>query len=241
MNKYFTFSFIFLTIGILGLDSVIVTSMLDHIVCFALSPLLEKMLIIFIVIMPILLLMCLGVAFFLDRFSQKKEDNLTYQKMRDNETKDRQINKEVNYGLLINLPKNEDDSIKHEQILTYKKEEDVLDEYIRRFMPFLRKNIKVTTEHASRYFDAYANWNGCNYVVEVKRIKTWTQSCLQGVSLFTSNARNSFPIVHMTLILQLEETCDKENIVKQIHVIEPALNVVFASEDSTGITFSIDN
>ena len=70
-------------------------------------------------------------------------------------------------------------------------EEEILDKYISLNAPFLQKNIKVETKNGPRYFDAYAYWNGCHYVAEVKRLHKWTPSRVQGVRIFSTNATSS--------------------------------------------------
>ena len=98
------------------------------------------------------------------------------------------------------------------------------------------------TPHGCRFFDAYANWNGCNYVVEVKQMQMWNQSCTQGVSIFASNARAiGFPI-YMTLVLYIRDnTYSKEQVAQQIHEVEPSINIVFASIESDVISYSMSH
>ena len=121
-------------------------------------------------------------------------------------------------------------------------EESVFNQYIDTFAPFLKRSVKVTLNGITRYFDGYASFDGYNYVVEVKRLPKWTEAAKQGVAVFASNARAMFSPLHMTIVLYIEEqdVTPKDTIVKEIHSIDPAINIVFAntSEGSDAIKFS---
>ena len=117
-------------------------------------------------------------------------------------------------------------------------EDEILDNYISRNAPFIQKNIKVETKNGVRYFDGYANWNGCHFVVEVKQLLKWSQASIQGIRAFTSNARSCFSVLHMTLLLSIEEQYSKEEVAKAIHQVDGAVNVVFVEKKDKEIKFS---
>lgn len=161
--------------------------------------------------------------------------------MTNNESKEHNLAKASNYGISSSAEVSDipNDANTSKAIIT---EESILEQYIAKFAPFMRKNMKAITQNGSRYFDGYANWNGCNYVVEVKRLEKWTEAGKRGVQAFSSNARSSFFPLHTTLVLCLNESSNQyHKIAKDIHEIDPAINVIFANSTSGtpgDITFS---
>lgn len=224
-------------------ESIFTTLFMWRVESIILCPCMIKMLLIFIIAFPLIVFVGFYVLLLIkpEVLFSPLENAYAKRILKQNaeEVQERAKEKVVMYGLDYAINEESDISVRNEAkpILA---EKTILNQYISQYAPFLRKDVKVQTKDSFRYFDAYANWNGCDYVVEVKRVRTWTSSCVQGVSVFASNARSCFSFAHMTLILQIEDMFNKGEIVRQIHEIEPALNIVFASldENSNIIKFS---
>lgn len=157
--------------------------------------------------------------------------------MSSKEKQNRPKEKNILYGL--SSPTSNDAKIetKSKRIIT---EDTIIDQYISILAPFLRKNVKVQTKEGMfRFFDAHAYWNGCNYTVEVKCMPQWNSISLQGVKTFVNNARSCFYPIHMTLILYIKDmSSDEKTIAKEIHEVDPAINIIFAYEENENIKFS---
>lgn len=149
--------------------------------------------------------------------------------MTNNDSKEHNLAKASNYGISSSAEEFGMSNKANTSKTTIITEESILEQYIAQFAPFMRKNMKAITQNGARYFDGYANWNGCNYVVEVKRLEKWTEAGKRGAKLFALNARSCFSSLDMTLVLYLEEQASQYDIAKDVHNIDPEINIVFAS------------
>lgn len=219
----------------LVVESIFTTLFMWRVENFNLCPCMVKMLLIFIIAFPsavfiaFILIMLLKPEALYSRYENALADFLT-NGMDKKEKQEHHMAKAVQYG------EKYDAMPKIGAVNT--SEEEILDKYISLNAPFLQKNIKVETKNGPRYFDAYAYWNGCHYVAEVKRLHKWTPSRVQGVRIFSTNARGCFSFLHMTLVLCITNPYDKEKIAKEIHEEDSSINVIFAFVESGEIKFS---
>lgn len=232
----------------LVVESVMTSILIYRVNDIVLCPCIVKMLFIFIVAFPLIVFIGFYVLLWCkaDVLFSPYENALAEQirNMGKKEIVDNKKAKDAKYGISLQASEDTNTHKKSKIPVALFSEEEILNQYISQYVPFLQKNIKVETRNGIRYFDAYANWNGCNYVVEVKQLTKWTDASKQGVTLFVSNARSLQSPIHMTLVLYIidnNEKQDRQKIVTDIHNgVDPAINIVFASinKDTNNIEFS---
>lgn len=207
-----------------------------------LCPFIVKMLFIFIVVFPLLVFIGFYVLLWFKAevlFSPSENAWAEHiRKMDSKEILENQKAKDAQYGVSLQIVEGQEKQRKPYVPHTSFLEGEILNQYIAKYAPFLQKNIKVETRNGIRYFDAYANWNGCHFVIEVKQLHKWTPASLQGVRQFASNARDSFSYLHMTLLLKIDDDYSADEIAKTIHQEDTALNIIFVSVASDTIKFS---
>lgn len=224
------------------IESVMTSVLITQVNDIELCPWVVEMLFIFIVAFPSVLFIGFYVLLWCkaDVLFSPYENAMAerIKKMGEKEIVDNQKAKDARYG--ISLQSSSATNLREgpQRPVVIPSEEEILDQYIALFAPFLQKNIRVETKNGVRYFDAYANWNGCNFVLEVKILHKWTSMSVQGVRQFASNARSSFSPLHMTLLLKMEDKYSIDEIVETIHKVDAAINIVFVSGESNNIKFS---
>ena len=220
------------------MTSILIYRVNDIVIC----PCIVKMLFIFIVAFPLIVFIGFYVLLWCkaDVLFSPYENALTEQvrNMGKKEIVENRKAKDAQYGTSSHTSEEKNKHEKPQVPVAIFSEEEILDQYIVQYAPFLQKHIKVETRNGVRYFDAYANWNGCHFVLEVKQLNKWTLSSIQGVHQFISNARSSFSLLHMTLLLKIEEEYSMDEIAKSIHKEDAALNIIFVSVESNTIMFS---
>ena len=226
----------------LVVESVMTSILIYRVNDIVLCPCIVKMLFIFIVAFPLIVFIGFYVILWCkaDVLFSPYENALAehIRKMGSKEILENQKAKDAQYGVSLQIVEGQEKQRKPYVPHTSFSEEEILDQYIIQYAPFLQKHIKVETRNGIRYFDAYANWNGCHFVLEVKQLNKWTPSSIQGVRQFASNARSSFSPLHMTLLLKIEDEYSTDEIVKTIHQEDTALNIIFVSVASNTIKFS---
>ena len=237
-NNCSQFLFISIVISLLIVAGLVITLLLSGIHIYIFKEWIITMFSVFSVALPTALL----VMLFFILFSHMERANTENDRLMSN--KEMQTYKKLKglrYGILNSMPnlheKSENNS-KGQQI--YITEENILSQYITKFAPFLQQNVKINSSEGPKFFDAYANVNGCNYVVEVKQLECWTKASKRGVEMFATNAKNCFSSLHMTIILSIRDAESREKIAQDIHSSEPALNIIFASsgKELNSIVFS---
>lgn len=225
----------------LVVESIFTTLFMWRVESISLCPCMVKMLLAFIVIFPSVVF----IAFFFlllfkynalfSPFENAEAERI--ERMNQQEEQCHQMEKNVKYGDPNNSLYETSNTTKQKALISTISEEEILDKYISLNAPFLQKNIKVETKNGPRYFDAYANWNGCHYVAEVKRLQKWTQAGLHGVRTFATNAKECFSSIQIILILKIESACSEEEVNQAVHKIDPAIKIVFVEEASNTIKF----
>lgn len=200
--------------------------------------------VVFIVAFPVLVFVCFYVLLLRkpETLFSPYENAMAFWivNMSKGEIQEAQRKKDIIYGSLSAQSRNSESATKtKEEAIT---EEQLLNQYITKLAPFMMKNVKVATVNGLRFFDGYANWNGYDYVLEVKRLNKWTEASRQGVALFAAKAKSCFSSPHLTILLYIMENIDNqyEEIAKEIHIVAPAINIIFArtSGNSKIIQFS---
>jgi len=226
----------------LVVESVMTSILLYKVDEINLCPWVVKMLFVFIIAFPLILftgfyilLWCKHEVLF-SPYENALAEHI--RKMGKKEIEENQKAKDAQYGVSMQAYEDTKKLKKSQTSVSFFSEEEILNQYIAKYASFMQKNIKVETKNGIRYFDAYAYWNGCHYVAEVKRLYKWTPSSAQGVRIFSTNARGCFSFLHMTLILCIADSPNKTEISQEIHKIDPTINVIFVSIDSNEIKFS---
>ena len=228
----------FFALCLVVIESIFVALLMYRVDNIVLCPCMVKALFIFIIAFP--LIVFIGFYVLLIKKPEvlfSPYENALAEYITNNMSKEEKQNyhriKDIQYGESHTTTKT-----KEKTAIPTISEEEILDKYISQNAPFMQKNLKIVARNGARYFDGYANWNGCNYVAEVKKLLKWSPASIQGVCTFVSNARSCFSILHMTLLLSIEEQYSKEEVTKAIHQVDSAVNVVFVENEDGNVTFS---
>ncbi len=228
----------FFALCLVVIESIFVALLMYRVESIVLCPCMVKALFIFIITFPLIVfigfyvLLCKKPDVLFSPYENAYAEYIT-NIMSKREEQNFHLAKNVQYGE-SHMPT----KTKGETAISIISEDEILDKYISQNAPFIQKNVKVETRNGARYFDGYANLNGCHFVVEVKRLHQWTPASIQGVRVFVSNAQSCFAVLYMTLLLSIEEQYSKEEVVKAIHQIDSAINVVFVDKEDGNIKFS---
>lgn len=159
----------------LVVESVMTSILIYKVNNIELCPFIVKMLFIFIVVFPLLVFIGFYVLLWFKAevlFSPSENAWAEHiRKMDSKEILENQKAKDAQYGVSLQIVEGQEKQRKPYVPHTSFLEGEILNQYIAKYAPFLQKNIKVETRNGIRYFDAYANWNGCHFVIEVKQLQ----------------------------------------------------------------------
>ncbi len=222
------------------IESIFVVLLMYRVENIVLSPCLIKTLLIFVVAFPSgVFLTFILLLIFKPRALYSRHENAVADYITNGMTKQEVRDKSTAKDALYDAHPQSYKSTAKQETKVIVSEDAILKKYISSYAPYLQQNIKVETRNGVRYFDGYANWNGCYFVVEVKCLQKWAPTSIQGVRTFVSSARSCFSSLHMTLLLYIEDNkYSKDEINREIHSVDPSINVVFADKESNGINFS---